>query len=773
MKKVNYYSFLIVLILLNSNLISAQNNNCQVTNSFMTGDYFLTQISPIHPENAVLSFEDQIVNISSGVSSEDRLFSAVWLEDLGQGQPPMLVRFALDCSNGNDIIVDNDLNTFLTCAAGDPNIGNITLGPSATTGTFDVNDDGSFTLILAEYVDDGGCGVPTPLTTEFTLSKCPKPDNISFTNPTNSSVDLNWVDVADTANTSDTYSIEYGVEGFDPGTGTGQIINNVSGSNITVNNLQTDVMYDFYISSDCSGVFNTSGPFPYGNFNNTDFILDINGVTCICKNASFGDVGTLTINGESKTFTKRTRAQLDAIIANDIDDPQIALTCTSGITDMSELFLNQNVNNTNSFNQNLEHWDVSNVTNMSSLFSGASSFNQPLNMWNVSNVTNMSSLFSGASSFNQPLNMWNVSNVTNMSSLFSGASLFNQPLNMWDVSQVTTMNRMFGSAPAFNQPLDDWDVSNVTDMSFMFISLQPASFDQNINSWDVSNVTNMAQMFPGQALNQPLDNWDVSQVTDMNAMFAFSQFNQPLNNWDVSNVTNMAIMFADHTSFNQPLDNWEVSNVTSMSGMFRNTVNFNQDLSGWNFNQNVVFGNFLNNTSLSTINYDLLLQSFDNQSLVDKNLEAIGLGYCDEPTRDNLINNKNWTITGDVLGQCGATFNPSTTPFVTTWTVQQNDLDIKIYTINAFDYDFTVDWGDGQTEQNLNGDVTHTYANAGSYTVSITGVFPYFKTCRISAGLTFFGVDCDNSTKLSSVESWGNQEWRLWMGVLTRQKILI
>ena len=45
----------------------------------------------------------------------------------------------------------------------------------------------------------------------------------------------------------------------------------------------------------------------------------------------------------------------------------------------------------------------------------AESFNQPLNDWNVSNVTDMEGMFQGASSFNQPLNNWDVSNVTDMS----------------------------------------------------------------------------------------------------------------------------------------------------------------------------------------------------------------------------------------------------------------------------------------------------------------------------------------------------------------------
>ena len=66
---------------------------------------------------------------------------------------------------------------------------------------------------------------------------------------------------------------------------------------------------------------------------------------------------------------------------------------------------------------------------MHGIFSFANCFNQPLNNWNVSNVTNMWYMFQNARSFNQPLNKWNVSNLYFMSSLFNGATSFNQPLH--------------------------------------------------------------------------------------------------------------------------------------------------------------------------------------------------------------------------------------------------------------------------------------------------------------------------------------------------------
>jgi hypothetical protein len=47
---------------------------------------------------------------------------------------------------------------------------------------------------------------------------------------------------------------------------------------------------------------------------NPNFTLAANGVNCLCENAAVGDAGTLTINGEQKTFTKRTVAERNVLI---------------------------------------------------------------------------------------------------------------------------------------------------------------------------------------------------------------------------------------------------------------------------------------------------------------------------------------------------------------------------------------------------------------------------------------------------------------------------
>jgi len=271
--------------------------------------------------------------------------------------------------------------------------------------------------------------------------------------------------------------------------------------------------------------------------------LGENGITIMCPDGNIGDVGV--VNGvEYEVVDRRLLIQRFEEGRGKFNRE----VCVSLITNMSRLFRGLR------FNEPIGNWDVSNVTNMSGMFSGdllepSSPFNQPIGDWDVGNVTDMSNMFSGTP-FNQPIGNWDISNVINMRFMFSN-SQFNQPIGDWDVSNVTNMSGMFFGTP-FNQPIGNWDVSSVTIMSQMF-DITP--FNQPIGNWDVGNVRNMLQMFSRSPFNQPIGDWDVSQVTEMSNMFTRSQFNQPIGEWDVSNVKNMRGIFGD-SPFNQNISDW-------------------------------------------------------------------------------------------------------------------------------------------------------------------------------------------------------------------------
>lgn len=74
---------------------------------------------------------------------------------------------------------------------------------------------------------------------------------------------------------------------------------------------------------------------------------------------------------------------------------------------------------------------------------------------------------------------------------------------------------------------------------------------------------------------------------------------------------------------------------------------------------------------------------------------------------------------------------------------------IKLYLNPLYEYDFTIDWGDGNSDHiTTNTDIIYTYEEIGTYTVKINGTFPAFN----------FNNN-DGKMKLVEIQQWGNIEW--------------
>ncbi|MEX2478201.1 MAG: BspA family leucine-rich repeat surface protein [Gracilimonas sp.] len=310
------------------------------------------------------------------------------------------------------------------------------------------------------------------------------------------------------------------------------------------------------------------------------FYLAQNGVTIKCEDANVGDTGIV----DGDTYTKRSAGQITTVNSNAEE------TCTSGITDMSEMFKDASF-----FDEDISGWDVSGVTDMSDMFNNADAFNQDIGSWDVSAVMDMSAMFRATVAFNGDISSWDVSEVTNMSDMFGFTDAFNQDIGSWDVSAVTDMSNMFFSADAFNGDISTWDVSSVTTMASMFRNV--TVFNQDIGDWNVSSVKNMNRMFSGtDAFNQDIGSWDVSSVTDMGRVFENNTlFNKNIGSWDVSGVTNMRSMFYEADAFNQDIGSWDVSSVTDMYRMFYYADAFNQDIGGWDVSEVTDMSDMFNN----------------------------------------------------------------------------------------------------------------------------------------------------------------------------------
>ena len=248
----------------------------------------------------------------------------------------------------------------------------------------------------------------------------------------------------------------------------------------------------------------------------------------------------------------------------------------------------------------LANWNVSQVTNMRSMFSNCTGLSDlsDLANWNVSNVTNMNSLFSNCTSLSNlsGLANWNVGNVTSMCYLFSNCtSLSNlSGLANWNVGNVTDMSGLFSRCTSLSNlsALANWNVGNVTSMGSLFYGCKGLSNLSALANWNVGNVTSMSSLFSdctGLSNLSALTNWNVSKVTTMGHLFSRCTRLSDLSalaNWNVSKDTSMYYMFSDCRSLSDlsALANWNVSQVTDMRSTFSNCTGLSDlsALANWN-----------------------------------------------------------------------------------------------------------------------------------------------------------------------------------------------
>ncbi|MCG8699846.1 MAG: BspA family leucine-rich repeat surface protein, partial [Bacteroidales bacterium] len=223
--------------------------------------------------------------------------------------------------------------------------------------------------------------------------------------------------------------------------------------------------------------------------------------------------------------------------------------------------------------------------------------------------------------------------------------------------------------------------------------------------------------------------------------------------WDVSEVVYIQRMFRNAVSFNQDISSWNVSKVEEMEYMFDGASSFNQNLGDWNItsiNGVNYMKNILNNTNISSINYDSTLIGWASQEAPsDINLGTVNTTYCaGEAARDTLANKYKWTFDDD------GRYCVAESYFTTTWktdnTGTSGDTEISIQTLGSYSYNYDVDWNnDGVFDElGITGNVTHDYGVAGTYTINIRGTFP----CM------YFNNGADKE-KIISIDQWGTIAW--------------
>jgi Mycoplasma protein of unknown function, DUF285 len=182
------------------------------------------------------------------------------------------------------------------------------------------------------------------------------------------------------------------------------------------------------------------------------------------------------------------------------------------------------------------NWDGVGLTSLYNAFSGDTNLvSVPTDL--PSTVTETGYMFSSATSFNQNLNTWDTTDVTDMSGMFEGDTAFNDggvalvsaPGIGWDTTNVTDMNDMFEGDTAFNQDLGSWNISQVSNLADALdhTAMSTDNFDATLDGWADETVlpyltlgaANLTYDVNGQAgydtLTSAPDDWTINDAGEV------------------------------------------------------------------------------------------------------------------------------------------------------------------------------------------------------------------------------------------------------------------
>ena len=124
-----------------------------------------------------------------------------------------------------------------------------------------------------------------------------------------------------------------------------------------------------------------------------------------------------------------------------------------------------------------------------------------LNDIDTSNIKDMSGMFCGLD-FDGDISQWDVSGVTNMSSMFTNSKftgLHSSFIN-WDTKKLENIDAMFLNSPFENKDIEKWSMDNITKCSATFLccpfkgDLSGWKFKKNVKSEAFAN--NYLASFP-------------------------------------------------------------------------------------------------------------------------------------------------------------------------------------------------------------------------------------------------------------------------------------
>lgn len=258
-----------------------------------------------------------------------------------------------------------------------------------------------------------------------------------------------------------------------------------------------------------------------------------------------------------------------------------------------------------SFNQRVNSWDTSELTDASFAFVNCINFNREIN-WYAPKLLSVGHFLRGAIKFNKDITIRGCK-PNSLYAFLESAHSFNSKINI-DTSECTNFSNMFVRASKFNQPLTNFNFGKAVFLNNFLLGA--VSFNQTVEFGNMPNLVEAYYLFAESAFNKPLK-FNAPNLRDASGWFSYNKdFNNTITG-SFRSVITMAYFFWYASSFNQPINDWDIRNVLNFEGFIQGATSFNQDLSAWpaKFNVNANMADVSSAPNWSTENYDKYLNA--------------------------------------------------------------------------------------------------------------------------------------------------------------------
>lgn len=188
--------------------------------------------------------------------------------------------------------------------------------------------------------------------------------------------------------------------------------------------------------------------------------------------------------------------------------------------------------------------NTSKVTNATRCFENMKNIEVINDYYDWSSCTQFYSFFENSGVKELDLSKWNVSNATNIYSMFKGCQeLTKVDLSGWQFPQSKTLTGMFSTCTKLKEikGVNEWNIENINDISNIFNDSTIIS-TIDLSKWNTSNITNFSYAFKNCSglteLN--ISNWVISMSSGYPMMEKAGAYNSKLiaNNCKINGTVN-------------------------------------------------------------------------------------------------------------------------------------------------------------------------------------------------------------------------------------------